>query len=266
MIPNHLIAFTVDNKEVYENFDWSSLKHEHLVDKIQKIVELVPNDVETIVDIGCGNGVITNVLGKQYKVTAVDRSENALSYVKTKKIKASADNIPLDNSSFDMVFSSELLEHLNDNTFIKAINEIKRLSKKYVFITVPNDENPDKLSIKCPNCNYIFNSPNHLRSFNKHDFKALFTEFEILTTFSYGKKVRYYNRNILNIKRKITPSNSWIPYYWIPKEKRKKSCPSCENQFTYNYKFNPVSTSLDLLNVLVSPKKPYWLFVLMKKK
>lgn len=260
------MTYTVDNKELYEKFDWSSLKHEHLKDKIKKILEIIPKDVTNILDVGCGNGVITNVLGSSYEVTAVDRSENALSFVNTKKVKASADNIPLKNSEFSMVFSSELLEHLNDQTLAKSISEIKRLTNKYIFITVPNNENPDKLSIKCPNCDYIFNSPNHLQNFKQNDFPKLFSEFEILTSFTFGRKTRYYNNLILNIKKKITPSHSWIPYYWVSKEKRNKSCPSCEHQFSYKYKFNPISTSLDMLNALLSPKKPYWLFVLMKKK
>lgn len=256
----------MDNKEVYEKFDWGSLKHEHLKDKIQKIFEIIPEDVTNILDVGCGNGVITNALDSSYEVTAVDRSENALSFVKTKKVKASSDNIPLKDSEFSMVFSSELLEHLDDQTLTKTISEFKRLTNKYIFITVPNAENPDKLSIKCPKCGYIFNSPNHLRSFKKNDFSKLFSEFEILTSFAYGNKIRYYNKTILNIKKKITPSHSWIPYYWVPKDKRNKNCPSCEHQFSYEYKFNPISTSLDILNALISPKKLYWLFILMKKK
>ncbi len=256
----------MDNKEVYEKFDWSSLKHEHLKDKIKKVHDSIPVDVNSIIDIGCGNGVITNVLDASYDVTAVDRSESALSFVKAKKVKAGADDIPLKDNGFDMVFSSELLEHLDNETFTKSIVEFKRLAKKYVFITVPNGENPDKLSIKCPECNYIFNSPNHLRSFKTKDFVNLFPEFELLQSFTFGKSVRYYNNSILKIKKKITPSNSWIPYYWIPREKRNKSCPSCEHQFSYDYKFNPISTSLDIFNAIISPKKPYWLFVLMKKK
>jgi len=256
----------VDNKEVYEKFDWSSLKHEHLADKIKKIIDVIPSDVDNIIDIGCGNGVITNVLGNSFDVTAVDRSEEALQFVETKKINASADQIPVDDNNFDLVFSSELLEHLEDDVFNKTISEFKRLSRKYIFITVPNDENPDKLSIECPDCNYTFNSPNHLRSFKKDDFRRLFPEYEILDTFTFGKKVRYYNNTLLKIKRRITPSTSWIPYYWIPEEKRKKSCPKCEHSFQYGYKFHPIATTLDITNAIISPKKPYWLFVLMKKK
>ena len=256
----------MDNKTIYEKFDWSALKESHLQGKITKVIELIPDDVKTIIDIGCGNGVITNVLGQQFEVTGVDRSEQALKMVETKKVQASADEIPLPAHSFDMVFSSELLEHLNDDIFNGAIKEIKRLSKKYIFITVPNDENPDKLSIKCPECDYIYNSPNHLRSFRSNDFNTLFPEHRIVTTFVFGKRVRYYNPQLLKIKKKTSPSRSWIPNYWMNESKRKTICPQCEHEFENTYNFNLMSTFIDITNVLVSPKKPYWLFVLMEKK
>ncbi len=256
----------MDNRAVYDKFDWSKINHDFLKGKIEKIIEWIPEDVQTIVDVGCGNGVITNVLGSHYNVTGVDRSEHALESVETKKLSASADSIPLPDQSFDMVFSSELLEHLNDELLKGTIAEMKRLSKKYVFITVPNDENPDKLSIRCPECKYVYNSPNHLRRFKAGDFPTLFPEHKILKTLAFGSKVRYYNPTILKIKKSLSPANSWIPKYWIEESKRNTVCPNCENEFNYPYKFNPIATGFDIINVILSPKKPCWLFVLMEKK
>ena len=256
----------MDNTAVYDKFDWSYINRDYLKGKIEKIIEWIPENVQTIVDIGCGNGVITNVLGSHYDVTAVDRSKHALESVETKKLSASADSIPLPDQSFDMVFSSELLEHLNDDLLKGTISEIKRLSKKYVFITVPNDENPDKLSIRCPECKYVYNSPNHLRRFKASDFSALFPEYKTLKILAFGSKVRYYNPAILKIKKSLAPASSWIPKYWIEESKRNTICPNCENEFNYPYKFNPIATGLDIINVILSPKKPCWLFVLMEKE
>lgn len=255
----------MDNEKIYNKFEWEKLKYSDLKYKIKKIIETIPGDVKNIIDIGCGNGVITNALSYKYDVTGVDRSEKALSFVKTNKIKADADNIPLPENSFDLVFSSELLEHLEDITFANTIKELKRLSKKYIFITVPNRENPDKLAIKCPMCEYVFNRPNHLRSLKADDFTSLFPEYNIIFNLEYGKRVRYYHPAILNWKLKLTPSHSWIPYYWIPKGTRNTICPKCEYEFEYNYKFNLFSTGFDIFNVLISPKRPYWLLVLMEK-
>ena len=261
-----LINDRMDNKIVYDIFDWSKINHSFLKEKIEKIIECIPTNVSTIIDIGCGNGVITNVLGNIYEVLGVDRSENALKTVETEKISASSDAVPLPDKSFDLVLSSELLEHLNDEDLMGTVREIKRLSKKYIFITVPNDENPDKLSIKCPNCSYIYNSPNHLRSFNTNSFRVLFPEYNILNAFTFVKKVRYYNKAILKVKRKFTPHFSWIPYYWIPRNRRATICPKCEHEYEYPYRFNPIATFLDIFNIIISPKKHCWLFVLMEKK
>lgn len=255
----------MDNKIVYDKYDWSNIDIKHLKGKIEKTLALIPNNIKTIADIGCGNGVITNVLGNFYDVTAVDRSENALKSVKTKKIVANAENIPLPKDSFDMVFSSELLEHLNDETLAGTVSEIMRLSKKYIFITVPNNENPYKLSIKCPKCGYVYNSSNHLRSFNLKSLEKLFPEFHLVKSFTYGKKIRYYNRGILNLKTKFSPSNSWIPYYWMQRENRRTTCPSCETTFENPYKFNLLASGFDFLNLIISPKKSYWLFALYEK-
>lgn len=256
----------MDNKTFYEKYDWSALKEPALRPKIEQVLKRIPEEVKTIVDIGCGNGVITNVLGEHYQVTAVDRSEHALSYVTTKKVLASADKIPLPDHSFDLVFSSELLEHLEDEVFRNTIREMKRLSKKYIFITVPNEENPDKLAIRCPNCGYDYNSPLHLRKIKMSDFADTFPEYNIVDSLTFGTRVRYYNSGLLSFKKKLSPASSWIPNYWMPKNKRATSCPKCEHEFENTYKFNPVATGIDLINVVISPKKPYWLFILMEKK
>jgi SAM-dependent methyltransferase len=256
----------MDNIALYEKFDWEALKAEDLHEKATLIHSLIPENVKTILDVGCGNGAITNFLADYYTVTGLDRSESALEYVNTNKILASADAIPIKDNVFDLVFSSELLEHLEDEVLVNTVKEIKRVSKSYILISVPNAENPDKLSIQCPECKYIFNRPNHLRSFSIASLTRLFPEYELITSEVSGKKVRYYNPGLLRLKVRFTPPKSWIPYFWIPEAKRQTFCPSCENEFTYPYKSNVFASFLDLVNVVVSPKKPYWLIVLFKIK
>lgn len=137
----------LDNSAYYEHFDWEkSNLSVRLRSKIEKIFEFMPEDVKTIMDIGCGDGTITNELAKKYDVTGVDRSKTALSFVKTKKILSSSEKIDVPDKSFDMVFTSELLEHLENEVFYVTIKEIKRISKKYIFLTVLNNEVMDSMT------------------------------------------------------------------------------------------------------------------------
>lgn len=255
----------MDNPLIYEKHNWQNLNNAKLKEKLNLIEKLIPDSVTSIVDVGCGNGVITNYLAKKYKVVGVDRSSKALEFVSGDKVQASSDNIPLPNGSFDLVLSSELLEHLEEKVFEGTVIELKRLSKRYVLITVPNQENPNKLSIRCPSCSYIFNRPNHLRSIGVADLIKNFPDFKVVSVHTIGKKVRYYNPRLLTLKISYTPSHAWIPYFWISKDDRITICPKCSTGFSYPYKFNIFSTIVDVVNVLISPKRPYWLVVLLEK-
>jgi len=255
----------LDNSVYYEQFNWEkSNLSMHLRNKIEKIFELIPPDVKTIIDIGCGDGTITNKLAIKYEVTGVDRSANALKFVTTTKILSSSEKIDVPDKSFDMVFSSELLEHLEDKVFYSTIKEMKRISKKYIFLTVPNNETIEKGFIKCPNCGWIFNRAYHLRSINIHKIKAYFSEYRISKKLEFGSGKRGYNKFLLNIKHRFVPSQAWIPKYWTRNSLRKTMCPKCETAFTYQYRFNLLGFFCDTLNILFSPHKPYWLFVLLE--
>ena len=256
---------TLDNELFYEHLDWVEYSGEtKLRRKTEKIFETIPSDVVTIIDIGCGDGTISNQLAKKYDVTGVDRSKYALSFVKTKKILSSSEKIDVPDKSFDMVFSSELLEHLEDKVFYATIKEMKRISKKYIFLTVPNNETLGKDFIKCPNCDWIFNRAYHLRSLSLNKIKEYFSDYTVIKSIEFGSGKRGYYKLLLNIKHKFVPSSSWIPKYWTRNSLRKSMCPKCETAFTYQYRFNLLGFFCDTLNILFSPHKPYWLFVLLE--
>ena len=249
----------LDNQVVYDNLNWQELTSEVLKDKIAVVLRAIPDDVKTILDVGCGNGAITNVLGEKYLVTGIDRSEKALSFVKTNKIKAEASDLPFADNSFDLVFCSEVLEHLPEDVFQKTIDELKRVAGKYIMISVPFAETIEKNLIQCCECGHIFNRSYHFRNFTKDSLRRLFAEYDLRSVQIFGRKVRYYNVFLANLKHRISHPLSWIPYYWVPPAQRQITCPACEKQFVYKYRFNPLATLCDILNVLISPRKPYWL-------
>ena len=196
---------------------------------------------------------------------ATDRSYKSLELVRTTKFQSSADELPVASQNVDMVFSSEMLEHLPEKIFNGAIGEIKRATKKYVLLTFPNDENTVKNLVQCPNCQFIFNKSYHLRNLNLSKITSLFSEYTLQKHFVLGAKIRNYNSVLSFIKHKFSPSSSWIPKNWTPDGRRSTMCPDCETAFEIPYNFHFISFVCDLLNSVLSPKRPYQLCVLLKK-
>jgi len=231
----------------------------YLKKKIRIIHSIIPDDVRTVVDVGCGNGDITETFSERWEVTGIDRSKTALSFAQVRSILGAIRNLPVKTASFDLVFCSEVIEHLPGQIFQSAIAELRRITKKYLLITVPNNEYLAKNHIKCPECGFIFNAAYHLNSFDREKLISLFPDFTVVSTFETGKLVRQYQPFLLKIKQRF--GNSWARF----SEKKYYICPSCNYRFEYQVKNNAISFFCNAANRLATRPKPYWLGVLFKK-
>ena len=54
---------------VYHSKDYKTVIDTPDEEKMDLILENIPEDTKTVIDIGCGNGVITNRLGRHFDVT-----------------------------------------------------------------------------------------------------------------------------------------------------------------------------------------------------
>ena len=80
---------------------WENYDPEKQADlRIAKLLALLPSDVQTILDAGCGNGIITNKLIAKYQVTGLDISPAALKYLQCPSVQASVTEIPFPDRSY----------------------------------------------------------------------------------------------------------------------------------------------------------------------
>ena len=104
-----------------------------------------PTKSAKILDVGCGEGFVLvtlarNKIGKAYE--GIDNSKEAIRLGKkmypTLNIKiADIYDLPYKDNSFDLLICTEVLEHLEDPK--KALSELRRVTKKYLAISVPNE-------------------------------------------------------------------------------------------------------------------------------
>lgn len=224
----------IDNSQKYFNQEdfWNQHYKDNTAEqkRLIEIINIIPEDVKSILDVGCGNGILLNKLlelNNYKKLVGIDNSEGALSFVKVERARASIDNIPFEDRSFDLVFCNEVLEHLKANVFDKALGELKRISRKYIIVTVPNNEDLVVKHKVCPQCGCHFHPYYHVRSFNKNTLKDLFNNNFISVKISeINEKRKDFPKSFiyfLNIVRPLRPNRFQI-------------CPQCEYQVKYEEK------------------------------
>lgn len=102
---------------------------------------------KTVLDVGCWTGQYTQLAARYAKkVYGFDPSKAAIALAKKQTPSAifkvgSALKIPFNNSSFDVVIFSEVLEHIPSGTEHRAISEIHRVLKPkgMLILTTPRN-------------------------------------------------------------------------------------------------------------------------------
>lgn len=141
-------------------------------------------DARKILDVGCGIGeVIKSIrtIKKDSSITGVDILEKSLDVAKTKNpdctfILGDIYSLPFPDKSFDLILNCQVLEHLEEPE--KALKELKRVSKKYCLICVPNEpwfSLANLLRLKY--INQWGNYPGHVQKWSKKSFGNLLNGF-----------------------------------------------------------------------------------------
>ena len=146
---------------------WKDTPDDYQVQVLFDLLSLIPNDVTNILDVGCGDGHITNKLPQNIEVVGIDISEEALKQVKRKTYLAEITQIPFSEESFDLVMANDVIEHLIDSDYEKAIEEMFRVAKRYVILTVPHNEQLKANYTKCADCGNEYHIHWHQRSFHE---------------------------------------------------------------------------------------------------
>lgn len=158
---------------------WGREYHHIDLYRARMTAHAVPRNAKKILDLGAGDGLVLKSLQKAGNdPVAFDISRNALKHIQGNKlVQGAANNLPFSSNSFDIVIACEVLEHLPDIIFDSVLEEIRRVSKKFILITVPYKEKLEINYAYCRACGCIFNGAYHVRSFQENDIKFLFKDF-----------------------------------------------------------------------------------------
>jgi ubiquinone/menaquinone biosynthesis C-methylase UbiE len=130
-------------EEFYEKkgLYWTFIEKKRFV-QISKFLK--ESNITKILDVGCGDGVLSEFIKKRNNYIGMDISKSLIKRAK-KRYKgfnfmvADAANIPFKNNTFDIVVCSEVLEHTLSPK--KIIKELWRVLKEngMAIISIPNE-------------------------------------------------------------------------------------------------------------------------------
>ncbi len=99
-----------------------------------------------VLEIGPGNKTVTDMLKKAgIEVITVDIDPNL-----RPDFLAGVTELPFTDSEFDVALCSEVLEHLPYDNFMPALKELKRVSRKFIVLGLPNAGAVLRLDVKLP--------------------------------------------------------------------------------------------------------------------
>jgi 2-polyprenyl-3-methyl-5-hydroxy-6-metoxy-1,4-benzoquinol methylase len=128
------------------------------VDFITGAISKYVSSYSIILDIGCGNGIITKAIGEMgHKVTGTDVSEKTIWQARTSshhpnvtyKVTA-ASTLEAEPSHYDAIICSEVLEHLKEPQLLLAIIHRSLKENGILIVTVPNGWGPREVLVTRP--------------------------------------------------------------------------------------------------------------------
>jgi ubiquinone/menaquinone biosynthesis C-methylase UbiE len=101
--------------------------------------------IETILDVGCGNGVFLNNWKNFFstkRAVGIEPSEDGIKLIKKKWQKEKglnfqssfAHNLPFESDSFDLVTAWSVLHWIGRNEYLQSIGEMIRVCSKYLLV------------------------------------------------------------------------------------------------------------------------------------
>jgi 2-polyprenyl-3-methyl-5-hydroxy-6-metoxy-1,4-benzoquinol methylase len=200
---------------------WFSVKASGwLLELVNNIINTNPlqNKQVKILDMGSGSGEFLEFLRKNTGCTCygVDLSEERVSIAKSQYpnvnyFVGSTKDTGLKSSEFDLIISTQTIEHLLDEDLDLTFREMARLLKNNgtLLLTTRFEEDLTVSKKVCPDCHAIFLHSQHMQSFSIKQIDDLLRKHSITTVKSERSRCRNHVNEFIPKRFKML---NWIIY------------------------------------------------------
>ncbi len=150
--------------------------------------KLARGENRSLLNVGVGDGYLEQrAAGQGWVACSLDPDPVATAKLRQQGIDASTgsiEEIPFPDAQFDIVVTSEVLEHLSENQRQHGLAEIGRTLKRggYLIGSVPYREDLQMNTDVCPQCRHVFHRWGHTTAFDLDDVRrALSPELTVVS-------------------------------------------------------------------------------------
>jgi len=129
--------------KIYSEFEKNDPAGIEFYSRLEKNILKYLKKGDSIIEVGCGSGFMVSRFQKNHHSVGLDLNKRPLEVAKNKfkvkkLIRANMLKMPIKDNSFNVVWNEGVIEHFKKDKALDAVKEMKRISKKYVIIAVPN--------------------------------------------------------------------------------------------------------------------------------
>lgn len=145
-----------------------------------RLIRPISSSGTSVLDVGARDGHFSLLLTEFYdEVTALDLEVPCIAHKKVTCVQGDITNLTLPSRSFDLVFCTEVLEHIPPHLLAKACTELDRVSKEYVLIGVPYKQDTRVGRTTCYSCGRPNPPWGHVNRFTESKLQSLFPSFDM---------------------------------------------------------------------------------------
>lgn len=106
-------------------------------ESLAKVLTLLPSGAQSLLDVGCGRGYFLDVVARErpdLELTGLDVLPD-VTLAGARYVSGTAERLPFEDKSFDVVFSSHTIEHVRD--LEAMVSELTRVARHQIIVVTP---------------------------------------------------------------------------------------------------------------------------------
>ncbi|GAB2880207.1 hypothetical protein GCM10027277_56800 [Pseudoduganella ginsengisoli] len=151
------------------------------------LLRMMPATGTRALDIGARDGHFSVLMAGRFDdVVALDLILPEISHPKVRCVQGDAAELPFDDGAFDLVFCTEVLEHIPPAVLPKVCREIERVASQRILIGVPYKQDLRAGRTTCRSCGKKNPPWGHVNAFDERRFAELFPSCRLAATSFVG--------------------------------------------------------------------------------